>query len=63
MNRELIMNKIFAVIFILFGAFTIPLCDWDGTFFLFTVILGVYLFFSKKELDFIVGECLWDEQR
>lgn len=48
MNRELIMNKIFAVIFVLFGAFTIPLCDWDGTFFLFALILGVYLFFSKK---------------
>lgn len=48
MNRELIMNKIFAVIFVLFGALTIQLCDWDGTFFLFTVILGVYLFFSKK---------------
>lgn len=23
-------------------------CDWDGTFFLFTLIFGVYLFFSKE---------------
>lgn len=47
MNRELIMNKIFAVIFILFGAFTIPLCDWDGTFFLFTVY-WVCIYLLKK---------------
>lgn len=48
MNRKLIKNKIFAVLMILFGAFTIPLCDWDVTFFLFTVMFGGCLFFSKE---------------
>lgn len=48
MNRELIKNKIFAVILVLLGAFTMPINDWDGTFFLFTLMFGVYLFFSKE---------------
>lgn len=48
MNRKLIKNKIFAVILVLLGAFTMLINDWDGTFFLFTLIFGVYLFFFEK---------------
>ena len=45
-NRKLIKNKIYAVLFILLGALSVPI-EWDATFFLFTLIIGGYLFFAK----------------
>lgn len=45
-TRELIKNKIYAVILILIGALTIPI-EWDATFFLFVLMMGLCLFFSK----------------
>ncbi|RZS92081.1 hypothetical protein [Cuneatibacter caecimuris] len=46
-SRKLIKNKIYAVILIALGAFSVPI-EWDGTFFLFTLLLGGYLFFSEE---------------
>ena len=47
MGEELILNKIFAIITILIGALSVPV-EWDATFFLFTLIVGGYLFFAKR---------------
>ena len=46
-REELILNKIFAIIMILIGALLVPV-EWDATFFLFTLIVGGYLFFAKR---------------
>lgn len=40
-------NKLMASIFIIVGALSI-LIDKDATFFIFTLMLGLPLFFSKK---------------
>ena len=39
MGRDLIKNKTYGIIFIVIGAFTVPI-EWDATFFLFTLMLG-----------------------
>ena len=46
-REELILNKIFAIITILIGALSVPVV-WDATFFLFSLIVGGYLFFAKR---------------
>ena len=46
-REELILNKIFAIIMIIIGALSVPV-EWDATFFLFTLIVGGYLFFAKR---------------
>ena len=47
LRRDLIKNKIYGIIFIILGALTIPI-EWDATFFLFTLMLGVFLFVSRE---------------
>lgn len=46
-KRELIKNKFYAIAIIILGALTIPI-EWDATFFLFSLFLGLGLFFSKE---------------
>lgn len=46
-SHKLVKNKIHAVLFILLGALSVPI-EWDATFFLFTLIMGGCLFFSKE---------------
>lgn len=43
----LIKNKIYAAILIIIGALSIPI-EWDTTFFLFTLVIGLCLFFSEE---------------
>lgn len=43
----LIKNKIYGIIFIVLGALTIPI-DWDSTFFLFALMVGILLFVSRE---------------
>lgn len=43
----MIKNKLYAVAIILLGALTIPI-EWDATFFLFALMVGLCLFFSKE---------------
>lgn len=46
-KKKLIRNKIYAGILVLLGALSVPI-EWDATFFLFTLIMGGYLFFAKE---------------
>lgn len=46
-KRELIKNKVYSLILIAIGALSI-LIEYDGTFFIFTLMLGIPLFFSKE---------------
>ncbi len=47
LRKDLIKNKIYGIIFIVLGTLTIPI-EWDATFFLFTLMLGVLLFVSRE---------------
>ena len=46
-RRDLIKNKIYGIIFIVLGALTIPI-EWDATFFLFVLMVGILLFASRE---------------
>ena len=46
-RRELIRNKLYSLMLILLGALSI-LIEYDGTFFVFALILGLPLFFAKE---------------
>lgn len=58
MKRELLKNKIYAVILILFGILTTFLLEGDATFLLLTVLMGVVVFVSKE--SWIVDD-EWEE--
>lgn len=47
LRRDLIKNKIYGIIFIVLGALTIPI-EWDATFFLFALMVGILLFASRE---------------
>lgn len=47
LRRDLIKNKIYGIVFIVLGALTIPI-DWDATFFLFALMVGILLFASRE---------------
>lgn len=47
MRKDLIKNKVFGLISILLGALTIPI-EWDATFFLFMLMLGISLFAARE---------------
>lgn len=46
-RRELLKNKVYAITIIFLGALSVPI-EWDATFFLFALMVGVMLFFSKE---------------
>lgn len=46
-KQDLIKNKIFSLMFIGIGALSIPI-EYDGTFFIFTLMLGIPLFLAKE---------------
>ena len=48
MKRELLKNKIYAVILILFGILTTFLLEGDATFLLLAVLIGAVVFISKE---------------
>lgn len=48
MNKhKLIKNKLFAIIFVAVGILAVKLIN-DGTFFVFALMFGIPLFFSKE---------------
>ena len=47
LRRDLIKNKIYGIIFIILGALTIPI-EWDATFFLLALMVGIMLFASRE---------------
>lgn len=58
MNRELLKNKLYAVVLILLGIFTTWLLEGDITFLILAVLIGAVLFISKK--PWIVDE-RWED--
>lgn len=46
-RRELLKNKLYSIILIGIGALSV-LIEYDGTFFILTLVLGLPLFFSKE---------------
>lgn len=58
MKRELLKNKIYAVILILFGILTTFLLEGDATFLLLAVLMGAVVFVSKE--SWIVDDD-WEE--
>lgn len=58
MKRELLKNKIYAVILILFGILTTFLLEGDATFLLLAVLMGAVIFVSKE--SWIVDD-EWEE--
>lgn len=46
-RKDLIKNKIYGIIFIVLGALTVPI-EWDATFFLFMLMLGISLFVARE---------------
>lgn len=46
-KRKLMKNKIYAIMLIALGAVSV-LIDYDGTVFLFTLIIGIPLFFATE---------------
>lgn len=48
MKRELLKNKIYAIILILFGVFMTFLLEGDATFLLLAVLMGAVVFVSKE---------------
>lgn len=48
MKRELLKNKIYAVLLILFGILTTFLLEGDATFLLLAVLMGAVIFVSKE---------------
>lgn len=48
MKRELLKNKIYAIILILFGILTTFLLEGDATFLLLAVLMGAVVFVSKE---------------
>lgn len=58
MKRELLKNKIYAIILILFGVFMTFLLEGDATFLLLAVLMGAVVFVSKE--PWIVDE-RWED--
>ena len=46
-RRELLKNKLYSLIIIGIGALSV-LIEYDGTFFIFALMLGLPLFFAKE---------------
>jgi hypothetical protein len=53
-KRELLKNKIYAVLFIMLGVLSV-LIEYDATFFVFALMLGIPLFFAKENWITEVG--------
>lgn len=60
-KKELIKNKIFAVILMCIGTLVIPWCDGDATFFLFSLMMGIPLFFAKENWIYEVKQEATDD--
>ena len=46
-KKELLKNKLYALLLIIIGALSIPI-EYDGTFFILTLMLGLPLLFAKE---------------
>ena len=46
-KQELLKNKLYALLLVIIGALSIPI-EYDCTFFIFALMLGLHLFFAKE---------------
>jgi len=46
-KQKLLKNKLYALLLVIIGALSI-LIEYDCTFFIFALILGLHLFFAKE---------------
>lgn len=46
-KRELIKNKLYSVVLMVLGGLSVPI-EYDATAFIFTLMVGIPLFFSKE---------------
>jgi hypothetical protein len=46
-KRELLKNKLYALLLVIIGALSV-LIEYDVTFFIFTLMFGLPLFFAKE---------------
>jgi len=46
-KKELLKNKLYALLLVIIGALSI-LIEYDGTFFIFALMIGLPLFFAKE---------------
>lgn len=53
-RRKKLKNKILAVLLIIMGALSLSL-DNDATFFVFSLLIGIPLFFSKEDRTYSGG--------
>ena len=61
-KRELLKNKVYALLFMLIGFFSF-LIEYDATAFVFTLLFGLPLFFAKENWITEVGmEIIEDDQ-
>lgn len=47
-QKKLLKNKLYAIVIICSGALSVPI-EWDATFFIFALLMGLMLFFSKED--------------
>lgn len=46
-KQKLLKNKLYALLLVMIGALSIFI-EYDGTFFIFTLMIGLPLFFAKE---------------
>jgi len=46
-KKELLKNKLYALLLVIIGVLSIPI-EYDGTFFILALMLGLPLFFAKE---------------
>lgn len=46
-KHELLKNKLYSIALISVGALSVPI-EWDATAFVFTLMIGIPLFFAKE---------------
>jgi hypothetical protein len=46
-KKELLKNKLYALLLVIIGALSIPI-EYDCTFFIFALMIGLPLFFAKE---------------
>ncbi len=49
-NKKLLKNKVYSIGIMLIGSITIPISEGDCTGFIFTLLIGLPLFFSNKKV-------------
>lgn len=49
-NKDLLKNKVYSIGIMLIGLITIPMSEGDCTAFIFTLLIGLPVFFAKRNI-------------